>query len=258
MSAAPPLTADERSARIPKDVLVFLDESGDHNLRNVDSGFPVFALAAVIIRPEDYRSDVVPLINDLKLRFFPHEGVNLHNHEIRKQKRDFAVLREAAVRERFLAELTRLMRELPYELVAVCIDKQKLVTRYKLPDHPYELALKYLVERLTLWSKANGNAKLQLIAESRGNREDDSLKAAMLDLLQEGTTWTAPTELAAAGLRLTFRPKSDNVIGMQLADLCAYPAARHALNRGEPSRAWNAVAPHLATSLKSSFKLFPA
>jgi len=35
------------------------------------------------------------------------------------------------------------------------------------------------------------------------------------------------------GLTLTFQPKRNNIVGNQIADLCAYPCARHILH---PSR----------------------
>ena len=34
---------------------------------------------------------------------------------------------------------------------------------------------------------------------------------------------------------LAFQPKRNNIAGNQIADLCAYPCARHILNPGRPN-----------------------
>ncbi len=35
---------------------LFLDESGDHGLKNVDPGYPVFVLCGVLIRSDKYEA----------------------------------------------------------------------------------------------------------------------------------------------------------------------------------------------------------
>jgi len=55
------------------DYLVFADESGDHDLDNIDAGYQVFVLAFCVIRKSDYVDKVVPAIQRFKLSHFGHE-----------------------------------------------------------------------------------------------------------------------------------------------------------------------------------------
>ena len=62
--------------------LAFPDECGDHSLTKIDKDFPIFVLSLVLLRRRDYQEQVLPAINSLKLEYWDHEGVNLHNRRI--------------------------------------------------------------------------------------------------------------------------------------------------------------------------------
>jgi hypothetical protein len=49
------------------DFLVFVDESGDHNLARIDPQFPVFVLLFAIFRKDDYVEKVCPELQRFKL-----------------------------------------------------------------------------------------------------------------------------------------------------------------------------------------------
>ena len=44
------------------DYVVYVDESGDHNLQSIDSGYPVFVLAFCIFHKKYYCEKLVPEI----------------------------------------------------------------------------------------------------------------------------------------------------------------------------------------------------
>lgn len=52
------------------DYLVFVDESGDHNLVHIDPQFPVFVLLFAIIRKDDYVNRVCPNLQRFKFEFW--------------------------------------------------------------------------------------------------------------------------------------------------------------------------------------------
>jgi len=83
------------------DYLVFVDESGDHELTKIDPLYPVFVLLFVIIRKADYVETVCRELQRFKLRFWGHDEVVLHEHEIRKPAGDFRILFSATVRNGF-------------------------------------------------------------------------------------------------------------------------------------------------------------
>jgi len=65
------------------------------------------------LRKDDYAQKVVPAVQDLKFRYFGHDLVILHEHEIRKPDRAVQVLRDQNLRAAFVADVTKLMRRRP-------------------------------------------------------------------------------------------------------------------------------------------------
>ena len=45
-------------------------------MEKIDADFPLFVLSTVILERAAYIEKVIPALNRLKLRFWPHEGVN--------------------------------------------------------------------------------------------------------------------------------------------------------------------------------------
>lgn len=66
------------------DFIVFVDESGDHGLANIDPASPVFVLVFCIIRKGDYANTIIPALTEFKFRHFGHDQVILHERDIRK------------------------------------------------------------------------------------------------------------------------------------------------------------------------------
>lgn len=74
----------------------------------------------------------------------------------------------------------------------------------------------------------NGRNDLQLpvIAEVRGKREDDDLARTFARDHSQRNAARSAQGLSPLDCSLTFCSKEDNVAGIQIADLCAYPCAR--------------------------------
>jgi Protein of unknown function (DUF3800) len=118
------------------DYIVYVDESGDHSLYSINPQFPVFVLAFCLIRKDDYLSKVVPDIQALKFHYFGHDMVLLHESEIRKSRGPFNILLNQSVRERFLSELSTIIEEAPFILVASCIKKHDYVAQWGTDGNP--------------------------------------------------------------------------------------------------------------------------
>ena len=76
------------------------------------------------------------------------------------------------------------------------------------------------------------------MAESRGGKEDRRLKDSFERVYTSGSDFIAP-EIFAAHLtskQLKVKPKSNNIAGLQLADLIAHPSFRatQARRAGQP------------------------
>lgn len=71
----------------------------------------------------------------------------LHSRDIRKQQGDFAVLRDAARRAKFMSGMPAVIAEAPFTLCVTAIDKIRHKERYRNPYKPYHLSLQYCLER---------------------------------------------------------------------------------------------------------------
>jgi hypothetical protein len=238
-------------------LMVFLDEAGDHSLDPVDKDFPVFVLVFLLCEQTDYTNVIVPAFTRFKVDHFGHDGAILHSRDIRKALGDFSFLQVPERRESFHADLNRLMREAPFELIAVAIRKDLHKQRYESSSrNPYELALEFGMERLKAYLDELGQQHVTLLAEARGKNEDNALRLSFLQLLKHGSRYKKFDDIQ---FDLKFVAKKANVLGHQLADLCAYPIARRIITFTQSSRAFDIVSAKFLQrpGWRHGFKIFP-
>jgi hypothetical protein len=213
--------------------LLYLDESGDHNLEKIDPKNPVFVLGGIIVDRTYARSVMRPRIRQLKLDFFDDPGLVLHTNDIIRARNGFEALEDSQLRDGFYEALNSLMRELEYKVVACVIDKRRLVAQYgKNADDPYMYSLEVLIERFCkdLGECVDGGI---IYAEKRGEPLDHELNEAW-ERLRSFTTGTgfAPGKVIDDRIcELVIKDKRLNIDGLQLADLVIAPIARKAMRR---------------------------
>ena len=66
--------------------VVYVDESGDHGMVNIDPNYPVFVLAFCVFHKRHYSEMVVSALEKFKFNHFGHDQVVLHENEIRKER----------------------------------------------------------------------------------------------------------------------------------------------------------------------------
>lgn len=238
-------------------LLVFIDEAGDHSLDPVDHDFPVFVLVFVLCEQDEYTDVLLPAFTRFKLKHLGHDGVILHSRDVRKALGEFAFLQVPAKREAFYAELNELMSRAIFQLIAVAIRKQSQKDRYgKECRNPYEVALEFGMERLKSYLDEIGQKQVTLLAEARGKNEDDALRLAFLQLLRHGSRYQ---DFKSIEFDLKFVSKKANVLGHQIADLCAYPIARHVIDPNKSHLAFEIVRTKFVDrpGWKHGFKIFP-
>jgi hypothetical protein len=210
--------------------IAYLDEVGDHTLEIVDREFPLFAVVFFVCDSKAYAHEIVPSVYQLKIDYFGHEGVVLHSRDIRKAHNEFTFLQNPVQRQSFYERINKLMSESDYRLIATVICKQEHKELYGMfAENPYDLALKFALEKLLVLMEEEEQREIQIIAESRGKREDDSLRLSFLRTVTEGTERIAADRFRSFVFRLDFKSKAMNIVGTQLADLAAYPIARYVL-----------------------------
>lgn len=223
------------------DYLVFVDESGSPAMGNVDPDFPLLVLAFMIVRKDQYLSEIVPAVQGFKFRHFGHDQVILHEREIRRDLGAFGFLKTREIKMQFVDELSAIIGAAPFHLVSVVIRKDALQARYKTPENPYHLALKFGLERVCAFLRQQGewaagkaeNPHVHLIAEKRGKNEDDELELEFRRICGGGNF-----NGEAFPFEVIFADKRSNSSGLQLADLVARPVGLSVIRPEQPNRAF--------------------
>ena len=222
------------------DYIVYVDESGDHGLKNIDPYYPVFVLAFCVFEKQRYIRDIVPAFQSFKFDHFGHDMVVLHEREIRKRSGAFRTLSSKDLETSFMADLNSLVEQAEFTVIASVIRKDVLQSRYPYPQNPYNLALAFCLERLFLLLKdrSAGDRGVHVIFERRGSREDNDLELQFRRVCGgQNPLGNAPT--------LPFEPifasKAANSCGMQIADLVARPIGRNVLNPQQTNRAFDII-----------------
>lgn len=221
--------------------IVYMDETGDHSLTNIDRDFPGFCLTLLVFDQDEYIYKAIPCITKLKMDYWGHENVILHSRDIRKAQKDFGFLTDPVKRQPFYERINELMRDTDYLIISVVIDKLKLTSQYLYADNPYKLSLKFALERLLPLLEEKDQREVTLVAESRGKKEDDDLRLSFLTVTNNGTEYIPEDRFRAVKFNLEFVSKKSNCTGTQMADLASYPIARHNLNPNESNPAYEIV-----------------
>ena len=242
---------------------LFIDESGDHSLSTVDANFPIFALLGLLIEEENYQK-ISEEITVFKNKYFKSTDVILHSRDIRKCEGAFAILFDLNVKKAFYEDLNSILFNNDYMLVASAILKQKHIEQYgKLADDPYEIAITFLLERMLFELDSRKNQEItEVTIEGRGKKEDQQLAKRYNELLYKGSNEVKPLRFRTKfSEELVFKKKKENDIGLQLADLCAYPLARYVLYPTEPYPSFEIIKPKIrnnnGTIKGYGIKIFP-
>jgi Protein of unknown function (DUF3800) len=224
--------------------IIYVDESGDHSLSSIDPQYPVFVLAFCIIRIEDYVRHLAPEVQAFKFRWFGHDCVILHEHEIRRAEAPFVFLGNRAKREVFMNGLTRIVEEAPMTIVASVIRKDALARRYRDPRSPYELALLFCMEQARdyLDEVANDPHGLtHIVCEARGGSGGTEDRELELEFRRIVDGVNPLSRGPINGFAIMFADKKTNSIGLQIADLIARPIGLQTLRPDQPNRAYDTI-----------------
>lgn len=231
------------------DLVVYADESGDHGLSKIDPSYPVFALAFVIMTRDEYVDVVTPALQRLKFAYWGHDQVVFHEREIRKRVGPFAMLAEPSTNDAFMQDLTDLIAAAPFRLCVAVIDKVRLKAKYVDPWSPYEIALRFCMERLLtcLHQHEQANRLVHVVFESRGKNEDAELELEFRRIGANQARWGyTPPDFSYARFEPVFARKDANAAGLQLADLVARPCGLKRLRPSQPNRAFESLIPKLS------------
>ena len=239
---------------------LYIDECGDQNLRNYNPTFPVFTLCGVLVS-RDSKRELEADFKALKTEFWGNEDVIIHSREIRRCKNEFINLLDPEIKNRFYERVNEILSQNNvYVVVACTILKEPFIRLFSNAEYVYGLSLSYLIERSIFCVDDNHkSASIDIVFEKRGKIEDKSLTKFYNGLRVTGTKWVKPERLQSRISAFTSRAKKENIIGLQIADLIAYPIARKVLNPDAPNPAFDIVKPSIYSSHGAmlGFKVIP-
>jgi hypothetical protein len=241
---------------------LFIDESGDPSLSSVNNDFPIFVLLGCLFEENSYKSMAEKMLK-LKEEILGSSHAILHSRDIRKCEGVFVKLFDLKTKENFYNRLNRILKDEKYTVIAVAIKKRDFIEKYgKIADDPYELSLSFLLERAVMEIDVQNSNTLQIMIESRGRVEDEVLQKRYNRLLDKGSGHISSNRFKRIFEKMEFRKKKENDCGLQIADLCAYPVARHIINPNEPYPPYEIVESKFRKSATGSIagyglKIFP-
>lgn len=222
------------------DYRLYVDEAGDHTTcvnAQAPAGSRFLGLVGVAIRRGHVYDSLCSALERLKRTHLPYDPDDppiLHREDIVNCRHAFRVFQDAARRSAFDDDLLGLMNATEFVVISVVVDKLTHGTKaYRKLQHPYHYCLLALLER---YCGLLGHLGLRgdLMVEARGRREDKALEEAFEEFFKYGggSTSFLTAELAQATLtsrKPKFKSKSQNIAGLQVADLLAHPLTRDVL-----------------------------
>lgn len=172
---------------------MYVDEVGNPDLESSDNFNHRFLSLTGVIMDLDYVKETFhPELENLKTKYFnshPDEPIIFHRKELLGCKPPFSALRDAKLRKQFDRELLKLMGNWDYTVITVCIDKKKHNETYsQWKYHPYHYCMELLLERYFFYLE-NISSIGDVLAESRGGKEDRKLKKSFSRLWNTGTSY---------------------------------------------------------------------
>jgi len=175
---------------------------------------------------------------------------SFHSRDIRKCDNEFQILFDPEIKKAFIEELNEVIIHTDFKVIASVIDKTSFIKKYgKLKDD-----VLFFLDSLN-----DPKAKLSLIIEQRGKKEDAKLKSHFNRLFQLGTYFVNAGRIKKYDMSIDFRAKSQDISGLQLSDLVAYPIARYAMDKSRFNPSYNIVESkiYMQGTKKYGLKFFP-
>lgn len=227
--------------------IIFADESGDTEVRNIDPNYPVFLLNFCIFHREEYVNKVEPDLQAFKIEHFGHDQIVLHWNRIRLRLPPFDFGGDSQKQADFELGFNQLLRRLDFTIITTAIDKRHWQSEHTTWPDLYGKALRLCLERTYYFLSDRRQSELltQVRIESRGKKENRLLQKAFQRICAGENALARPLGC----FELTFAPKNRNDSGLQIADRTAHPIGRHIISPDQPNRAWDLlVEPKLCRS----------
>lgn len=204
-----------------KEYYLFLDETKP----NAHGSY--FALGGYTIQKEDYENILKPNLEKIKTDLMPVPELPLHLYDMRKNINGFEFLSDVQIRNSLFDRIKNLIQSLNINVFVASIDTNKYKNMYynKINDI-YDIALQTILENFVHFLIEN-NAVGSFFIESRNQSENKYLQICYYRLLTGGTLYIDSQTIMNKLSILSFPLKSDNNLGVQVADFIPVSFVRH-------------------------------
>jgi hypothetical protein len=209
---------------------LYVDEVGTDDLGHLDEDHERYlSLTGIAMKIDDARDDLTPKMNWIKTTVFGHDAddpVIFHRRKIVQRKQAFGILNDETKRDLFDRAMMRIFQSCPYSVITVVIDKRAMVRKANWRErHPYHYLMAILADKYTRFLERKGSIG-DIMPEARMGKKDAQLQAAYEAVRRDGVFYVSGAQICRAipSQNLKLRPKSDNIAGLQLADLLAHPS----------------------------------
>ena len=141
-------------------------------------------------------------------------------------------------RSLFINQLTEVINQVDFSIVAVVIDKRYHSHDCSQTKHPYHAALMHGLELLeqVLEEKGHALATTVVVFESRGTKEDKELELEFRRACDGDNNKSKPLNFD-----VVIADKKANCEGLQIADLTARPIGLSVIRPQQPNRAFDVI-----------------
>lgn len=216
---------------------LYIDEVGNSDLGSSQNPNQRYlSLTGVIVELGYVDDTMFPEMETIKRKYFgshPDDPIVFHRKELVNREPPFSALRNPKVEKAFNADILGCLQQWQFTVISAVVDKLQHTEQYQVWRYdPYHYCLKILVERYVRWLQRH-STEGDIMAESRGGREDVRLKKSFENVYSEGSDWVTPEVIHhhLTSSQLKVKPKANNIAGLQLADLIAHPSYKVALTR---------------------------
>jgi len=175
-----------------------------------------------------YRDEFRPAVEALRSKHFPEhdkeDPVILHREEIKSKRGYFAPLQEEARRVAFDDDLLSLVGGSRYRVITVVLDKRMFFARCGDEADPYIRCLWELLDGYLAFLR-----KTQATGDVLGEARKEHLDQRIRNAYKRFYDFHTGSQMLLTSKEVKLKPKANDILGTQLADLLAYPTKQEIL-----------------------------
>lgn len=195
-----------------EEYIMFMDETDPNSVNDY------FCLSGMIIKRNEYEDILIKKINELKQKHFNNSDVVFHYTDMKNNKNDFKIFKDATIRNRFYVDFVNILRTSNITIISSYFNKEHMKKSYgKCAVSDYDVAFKSVLENFLQFLVEN-NGDGMIIMESRLFNENANLQNTFYQYINCGSELFSPYTVKYHLKCLGFLVKNENCIGLQLVD----------------------------------------